>query len=70
MDIQQLLDLDELAQMLRRSPKSIREYLRRNPDAVPPLLMLPGTKLLRWRAVDVEAWLTQYEPAATNGRLQ
>ena len=72
MDVeQQLLDLGELAQMLRRSPETIRKDLRRNPLAVPPRLQLPHTRLLRWRACDVEAWLAQYvRPSAANGRLQ
>ena len=72
MDVeQQLLDLGELAQMLRRSPETIRKDLRRNPLAVPPRLQLPHTRLLRWRASDVEAWRAQYvRPSAANGRLQ
>lgn len=52
-----LLTLDELATILGRSPETIRRDLRRNPDAVPPRIQLPGTRLLRWRAADVEAWL-------------
>ena len=52
-----LLTLDELAAILGRSPETIRKDIRRNPDAVPPRLQLPGTRLLRWRASDVDAWL-------------
>jgi predicted DNA-binding transcriptional regulator AlpA len=52
-----LLDLEDLARLLARSPQTIRRDLRRNPDAVPPRLQLPGTKLLRWREADVEAWI-------------
>lgn len=57
MPIPLLLTLEDLAAVLGRSPETIRRDLRRNPDAVPPRLQLPGTRLLRWRAVDVEAWL-------------
>ncbi|SCC90980.1 conserved hypothetical protein [Thiomonas sp. X19] len=60
MEVQKLLDLTELAEVLGRSPETIKKDLRRNPLAVPPRLQLPGTRLLRWRAVDVEAWLEQY----------
>ena len=56
----QLLTLDDLAQMLGRSPGTIKKDMKRNPDAVPPRLVLPSTRLLRWRAVDVEAWLEQF----------
>lgn len=52
-----LLDLNEIARLLGRSPHTIKSDLRRNPSAVPPRLQLPGTKLLRWRQDDVEAWL-------------
>jgi predicted DNA-binding transcriptional regulator AlpA len=52
-----LLTLNELADILGRSPETIRKDIRRNPDAVPPRLKLPGTRLLRWRASDVDVWL-------------
>lgn len=55
-----LLDLQELARLLRRSPETIKRDLRRNPSAVPPRLTLPRTRLLRWRAVDVERWLEEH----------
>lgn len=52
-----LLNLNELASVLGRSTSTIRRDLRRHPDAVPPRLQLPGTRLLRWRQSDVERWL-------------
>jgi predicted DNA-binding transcriptional regulator AlpA len=60
MPILPLLTLDDLAAILGRSPETIRRDLRRNPDAVPPRLQLPGARLLRWRAADVEAWLIRH----------
>lgn len=64
MEVQKLLDLTELAELLRRSPETIKKDLRRNPEAVPPRLQLPGTRLLRWRAVDVDSWLGQHVQTA------
>jgi predicted DNA-binding transcriptional regulator AlpA len=55
--MEKLLTLDELALVLGRSAQTIKKDLRRNPDAVPPRLTLPGTRLLRWRTADVQAWL-------------
>lgn len=52
-----LLDLQELSDLLDRSPETIKKDLKRNPLAVPPRLHIPGTRLLRWRAADVDAWL-------------
>lgn len=60
MSSQHLLTLDDLAQLLGRSPDTIKKDMRRNPDAVPPRLVLPHTRLLRWRACDVDAWLAQF----------
>jgi hypothetical protein len=60
MDSQKLLDLDDLSNLLGRSPDTIKKDMRRNPEAVPPRLVLPHTRLLRWRVRDVETWLEQY----------
>lgn len=54
---QKLLDLHDLATLLGRSPETVKKDMKRNRLAVPPRLHIPGTRLLRWRQVDVEAWL-------------
>lgn len=54
-----VLELGDLAVLMGRSPETIRKDLRRNPAAVPPRLIIAGTRLLRWRAVDVQAWLAR-----------
>ncbi len=63
-DRYRLLDIQELALLLGRSPETIRKDLRRRPDAVPPRLQLPGTRLLRWRLVDVTSWLAKHVEGA------
>jgi predicted DNA-binding transcriptional regulator AlpA len=55
-----LLDLNELGIMLGRSPETIKKDIKRNRLAVPPRLHIPGTRLLRWRKIDVEAWLATH----------
>lgn len=62
-----LLDLDDLATLLGRSPETIKKDLRRNRLAVPPRVHIPGTRLLRWRVTDVEAWLASYVAQRTGG---
>ena len=52
-----LFDLNELSTLLGRSPETIKKDLKRNRLAVPPRLQIPGTRLLRWRQADVNAWL-------------
>jgi predicted DNA-binding transcriptional regulator AlpA len=59
-----LLDLQALSRLLGRSPATIRRDLRRNPNAVPPHMRVPGTRLLRWRESDVVAWLDAHAPAS------
>lgn len=71
MSFQKLLTLEDLAQLLGRSPDTIKKDMRRNSQAVPPRLMLPHTRLLRWRACDVETWLDQFvQTPAGKGDLQ
>jgi predicted DNA-binding transcriptional regulator AlpA len=55
-----LLDLNELATLLGRSPETIKKDLKRNRLAVPPRLYIPGTRLLRWRRIDVDIWLASH----------
>lgn len=57
--MQKLLNLTQLAELLGRSAETVKKDLRRNPAAVPPRVVLPGTRLLRWRASDVEGWLAE-----------
>ena len=59
MEVQRLLDVDDLAALLGRSAQTIRHDLKRNPMAVPPRLHVPGTRLLRWRPSDVQAWIDE-----------
>ncbi|WP_354670175.1 helix-turn-helix domain-containing protein [Janthinobacterium sp. SUN120] len=64
-------DLADLADLLGRSPETIKKDIRRNRLAVPPRLHIPGTRLLRWRRVDVDAWLASHVESrvnATSGR--
>lgn len=58
-EISHVLNLEDLATLLARSTETIRKDLHRNPAAVPPRLIIPGTRLLRWRAQDVHAWMAQ-----------
>ena len=65
-----LLDLNELGSLLGRSPETIKKDMKRKRMAVPPRLHIPGTRLLRWRAVDVSVWLAslvENEIGGSNG---
>jgi len=63
--VEKLLNVDELAAMLGRSAETIKKDIKRNPDAVPPRIAPPGTRLLRWRQEDVEAWLVRHMEGGT-----
>jgi predicted DNA-binding transcriptional regulator AlpA len=55
-----IIDLYELSALLGRSPETIKKDLKRNRLAVPPRLHIPGTRLLRWRKIDVDSWLASH----------
>jgi predicted DNA-binding transcriptional regulator AlpA len=55
-----LLDIDDIARILGRSASTIRKDISRRPGAVPPRVRLPGTRLLRWRSLDVQKWLASH----------
>lgn len=56
----ELLTLDELALFLGRGRETIRKDFKRNPAAVPPRIVIPGTRGPRWRMADVQCWLSQH----------
>jgi predicted DNA-binding transcriptional regulator AlpA len=64
----QLLTVNDLSRILGRSPNTIRADVHRNPGALPPRLNLPGTRLLRWRPVDVEQWISHLKTSQKRGR--
>lgn len=53
----ELLDVSQLAQILHKSPASIRSDASRNPAALPPICRLPGNKRLLFRSADVHEWI-------------
>jgi hypothetical protein len=58
--MQALLTVDQLSEYLHKSVSSIRSDASRNPQSLPPICRLPGTKRLLWRIEDVERWLAKY----------
>lgn len=61
-----LLTVDQLSQYLHKSVASIRSDATRNPQSLPPICRLPGTKRLLWRVEDVENWLAEHVEGATS----
>ncbi|PUV69517.1 hypothetical protein DDK19_04155 [Pseudomonas aeruginosa] len=65
-----LLTIEELAQFLQKSVTSIRSDVSRNPQSLPPICRLPGTRRLLWRVEDVERWLAEHvESAQSSARV-
>lgn len=50
---------DELAVLLRRTPKTIRSDANRRPHTLPPRLKIPGSRTLLWLEADVVQWLEE-----------
>lgn len=60
-EMQELWDIEELASFLKKSKASIYSDLKRNPEAVPPPIRLPGTNRLRWDPRFVRDWVRKYQ---------
>ena len=56
----ELLTVEQLAELLHKSPHSVRHDATRNPSALPPVCRIPHSRRLLWRRKDVETWLTQH----------
>lgn len=69
-----LLNIHELAALLRRTPSTIRTQLtpaqqRERPHTLPPVFRVPGSNRLFWRRMDVETWLgAGKKPGKKRGR--
>ena len=55
-----LLDVDDIARLLKRTPEAIHVARKRAPHTVPPRSFKIGRKLY-WRRVTVEEWLAAEE---------
>jgi hypothetical protein len=56
----EVLTVEQLGELIHKSPASIRSDASRNPSALPPICRLPGTKRLLWRLADVQSWLASH----------
>ncbi|PKM28650.1 MAG: hypothetical protein CVV07_13655 [Gammaproteobacteria bacterium HGW-Gammaproteobacteria-11] len=63
--MQALLTVEQLSEYLQKSVASIRSDATRNPQSLPPICRLPGTKRLLWRVADVEQWLAEHVTSAS-----
>lgn len=53
-----VLTVEQLARLVHKSPSSIRSDVSRNPNSLPPICRLPGSKRLLWLRDDVMQWLS------------
>jgi hypothetical protein len=61
----ELLAVEQLAQLIHKTPASIRSDASRNPGVLPPICRLPGNKRLLWRRTDVLEWVAQHVDRAS-----
>jgi predicted DNA-binding transcriptional regulator AlpA len=54
------LDVDALAVVLGRAPRSIYSDMSRNPRSLPPRIRIPGNRRALWLASDVRSWLESH----------
>ena len=51
------LSVTDIANLLHKTPRTIREDARRRPHSLPPRLRIPGSDRMLWLESDVEEWL-------------
>ena len=51
--------IEELSEILHRSPTSIASDVTRRPESLPPRLLIPNSRTVLWRMIDVESWLEE-----------
>lgn len=56
----QLLDVHDLARILRRPVATIYSQRTRSPGALPPACTLPGSRRPMWHPDDVQNWIDQH----------
>lgn len=60
----QTITVEQLSEILGRSPKSISVDVTRNPDSLPPVLRVPGSRKIRFRLADVLRWMDELSEVA------
>ena len=53
----ELLTTAQLAQRLRVAPRTCKAWRKKAPRVGPDFIILGGTRAVRYRVVDVDAWL-------------
>lgn len=53
------LTIDQVAEILKKSPATVRSDLARNPSALPPVVRIENSRRPLWRLIDVERWLEE-----------
>lgn len=59
-ELSQLLDVQDLARILRRPIPTIYSQRTRSPEDLPPPCTLPGCRRPMWHPDDVRAWIDQH----------
>ena len=65
----QTLTIKDLAKILNKSEKTIKNDVSRAPERLPPRLRIPGSDRVLWRAKTVCEWLEKHEEP-TDGHKQ
>jgi hypothetical protein len=65
----QTIGPEELGRLIGRSTKTIKVDASRKPETLPPRFEIPGTRLLRWRVVDVRRWMEAISAIAEADRV-
>lgn len=58
-----LLDIDDLSRVICLAPQTIKNLLSKKPDSLPPRVVIPGVKSVRFHSDDVVSWIKNLQRA-------
>ena len=61
-----LLDIDALSSVISLAPQTIKNMLSKNPAALPPRVVIPGVRSVRFHSDDVVSWIKDLQRSFTS----
>lgn len=53
------LEIGDIAKLVHKTPRTVREDIHRRPHSLPPRLIIPGSAKILWLESDVQEWINK-----------